>query len=566
MDSKIGAKDIFFSEFAHKASEAFYIPSLQRPYTWDAKKDVSKLFDDIVENEAGYFIGSIVSVLGNGSTSKDQIIDGQQRLTTLYLLLIAIRDVTLETKPMSQDIVDDVDDYLIKYKKNESIVRLSFSNESSNLAYLSLIEGKEEGFKFETEVQKKFIRNYEYLKIKVVEYVGTGKYKIDRLKELVALIASLQLIFIECKDKSAAFSLFESINATGVDLSTNDLIKNSIFETLHKDSQLFGFVQDGWNSMFEEFDENGSILKTFIRHHWISTVDYTSHSRLFDDFLKEYKSREQVIEYAKSLFDAAPIYKALRNGNIEVLEKLSKRRNDSNECKEALQFLGSLGVDQVYSVLLNMYYSDIVSFKKSLTKLLAFQFLYKYIPGSPSVPEKYFADFCKSKIDKNALFSKLKSLCEHKEVDFTEKVSSSLKYVGGNTIGIQFLLEKYIYFYGPGSKFALPTIEHIIPQEKSDPVYKLFEDSLEAHRQIHKIGNLTILEQRENTSVSEYNQEFEIKYPLYSAHIFKVNKSIKKYRFDQDPKLAIDKRSAEISSELYNIFMYALERGKWPIK
>ena len=376
-------------------------------------------------------------------------------------------------------------------------------------------------------------------------------------------VASLQLIFIECKDKSAAFSLFESINATGVDLSTSDLIKNSIFETLHKDSVQYNFVQEGWNSMFEEFDENGSILKTFIRHHWISTVDYTSHSKLFSDFVEQYKTKEQVIEYARSLFDAAPVYKALRTGNIEVLEKLSKRRNDVNECKESLLFLSSLGVDQVYSVLLNIYYNDITSFKKSLIKLLAFQFLYKYVPGSPSVPEKIFADFCNGTIDKSKMFTKLFYLCENKEIDFIEKFGTSIKYVGGNTVGIQFVLEKYIYYYGPGSKFALPTIEHIVPQEKSDSIYRLFNDEKEAHKLIHKVGNLTILEQPENSSESEFNQEFVIKYPLYSKHLFKANKNIKRYNFDADPKLAIEKRTEDIAKAIYPIFTLALERGKW---
>jgi len=80
--------------------------------------------------------------------------------------------------------------------------------------------------------------------------------------------------------------------------------------------------------MLDEFNEDTSYLKTYIRHHWISTVDYTSHGSLFDDFLEKYTNKEEVFRYAKSLFALAPIYNAIRSGNVETLEKLNRNRNE----------------------------------------------------------------------------------------------------------------------------------------------------------------------------------------------------------------------------------------------
>ena len=113
MISKIKAKDTIFSKFHKDASERYVIPTLQRPYSWD-KKSVEKLWNDILENEQGYYIGSIVAVTEGGATGKDQIIDGQQRLTTLSLFFVALRDyIKLKKVRGFGDIEEEIDDILI---------------------------------------------------------------------------------------------------------------------------------------------------------------------------------------------------------------------------------------------------------------------------------------------------------------------------------------------------------------------------------------------------------------------------------------------------------------------
>jgi len=116
MDTNIEANDRYFGEFHRKASEIFYIPTLQRPYSWEAKKQVDKLWEDMLENKKpSYYIGSIVSIVAGGTTSKDQIIDGQQRLTTLYLMLAALRDYVISLKEkQSKDIVSEINNFFNK--------------------------------------------------------------------------------------------------------------------------------------------------------------------------------------------------------------------------------------------------------------------------------------------------------------------------------------------------------------------------------------------------------------------------------------------------------------------
>ena len=566
MENKIEAIDTNYSNFNNKASELYSIPSLQRPYSWDTK-EVEKLWDDVIENDIFYYIGSVVVIVGEGSISRDQIIDGQQRLTTLSLFLIAIRNYILskKNKKIFLDIEDEITEFLIKFKRNEEQIRLHFSDENSNNVYSALVKGVDTD-KYHTDTQKRFIKNLNFIEDKLKEY--SPECKLTEIQEIFNKIKNLQLIFIKCKDKSAAYKLFESINATGISLATTDMLKNSIFESLHKDLKVLKSVEKSWKDMYENFEEDSSYMKTYIRHHWISTVGYTSHSRLFDDFLKKYKKSGDVLKYTNSLFTLSYDYLALREGATESLKKLPKKRYEVQEIKETLNFLKFLGVDQVYSVILFIYNKDVENFKKELIRFTAFQFLYKYVPGSPSVPEKkYFADFCTGKINKQNVKNGLKSLCINQETQFVDKLLSKMRYIEGKSGDIQFILEKYLYYKGGASKFARPTIEHIIPQDESDPILKKFKcDKKEILKKIHQLGNLTILEESDNSSKNEFNKPFSDKKSLYKQNIFIANKNILKYSFEEDPEKAIQRRGEDLAMIIYKIFIEALETGKWPIE
>jgi uncharacterized protein with ParB-like and HNH nuclease domain len=563
METNIKATDTLFGEFDRKASEIYYIPTLQRPYSWDTKQ-VEKLWFDILENDNFYYIGNIVAVSAEGNIYRDQIIDGQQRLTTLSLILVAIKNYISgksgKNSKILKNIEDEILELLIKFKRGEEQIRLSFSNENSNRVYEAIVnnENLEE---YKTETQRKFVTNLRCIEKCLREY--SPKCNPDEIYLLVEKIKSLQLIFTRCENKSAAFKLFESINATAVQLATTDLIKSSIFEALHKNKKALKLVEDGWKEMYELFDEDSSALKKFIRHHWISIRGYTSHSSLYDDFIKAYKTEASILKYTESLFSSAKVYISLRNSYVESLKKLNHRRYDIVEIKETLQFLSFLGVDQIYSVLLYLYNDDSDDFKKDLIKLVAFQFLYKYVPGSPSVPErKYFADFCEGKISKAAMFEGLYKLCDKQEAAFVDSFVSKTKYVKGKSGDLQYVLERLAFAKG-GTFIKKPTVEHIIPQDINDPIYKLFKNDQEPLKVIHSIGNLSLLEEDENSDVTKFNQEFELKKDLYKKHTNALNKNISKYKFDVDPAKAVKIRGEVISSEVYSIFLSALRSGKW---
>ncbi|MBS3922936.1 MAG: DUF262 domain-containing protein [Nitrosarchaeum sp.] len=562
MNTIIESENTTFGEFHEKVSKKFEIPTLQRPYTWDSN-EVDKLWEDLIENEPLYYIGSIVVVKVGGSTSTDQIIDGQQRLTTLALFLISIRNyLNLKKAKKVSSLKKEISSILTGDEDGKRFIRLLFLNKNSNSIYEKLVynEPLDES---EKETQNRFLNNLENINEKLAKY--TPKCELKKINILFEKIKNLQIISITCKDKSAAYKLFESINATAVTLATTDLIKNSIFESLYKNSKDLDYAEKEWNLMYERFNEKSGFLKTYIRHHWISTVGYTSHSKLFSLFLKKYKKESKVLIYSKSLFQNSSSYLALRTHSIDNLVNLPKVRNKRNQIREVLEFLSYLGVDQVYSVLLFIYNNKIEDFSKDLSRLTAFQFLYKYVPGSPSTPEKkYFANYCLGKIDSTKLFDGLFSLCEKQEVQFVKKTTDKIKFFEKKSGDVQFVLEKFLYNKGGSKKFESPTIEHIIPQNEKDEIYKKFScDKKEINKLVNSIGNLTILEKEDNSGTGKFNQPFFDKFPLYSNELFIGNKEIANFDFKNNPQEAIKLRGEYIARELYAIFLITLKTGKW---
>lgn len=558
MEGDIKAFDTSYWDFFRKASASHIIPTLQRPYTW-GKVQVEQLWDDILESDEPYYIGSIVAIRSSRTTQRDEIIDGQQRLTTLSLILVAVREY-IKSKKALDDVRDDILSLLSQPLHGAAAQpRLAFSSENSNILYTALVDGKSTYGK--TKAQANFAANLRAISAALRKY--SPKCKPSEIRSLMEKIKELQIVFIECKSREAAYKLFESINARSVTLASTDLIKNRIFAVMHQAGSIdLEEAERSWHEMELDFNEDFKSLKTFIRHHWISLGRYTSHAKLFRSF-EEYLEEEEgsASKYLDSLVAASKIYLSLRRATLDNLQKLPNVRFEREEIRQSLEFLSYLGVDQVYSVLLYLYQNDPKNFKRDLNRLVAFEFLYT---GSPSEPEKkYFASFTAEDINKQKMFNGLFSLCKGQEQKFMERLPDRLYYTEGKSGDIQFVLEKYLFHLGGPKAFKEPTIEHIISQKAGDKVLnKLGSSKKQIAEVLHSLGNLTILEKTENTA--EYrNKPFVEKQKLFKSSLFKGNKKICKYSFVTNPQQAIKKRGKDIGPTIFEIFLEVIKTGKW---
>lgn len=215
------AKEKRFLHFLEGSDKHFVIPVYQRNYDWK-KEHCQQLFNDLIDisiTNSTHFIGSIVSIYHDNCADREYlIIDGQQRLTTLSLLLLAIYK-TLDEKKLESNIIKNQikDDYLVnKYSKDDKKIRLKpVKNDKKAFSQL---------FKSDNEyIQDTNITiNYQYFYNRLLKKEITIDKLFQSIKRLI-------IVEIELKNEEDDPQLiFESLNSTGLDLSEADKVRNFI--------------------------------------------------------------------------------------------------------------------------------------------------------------------------------------------------------------------------------------------------------------------------------------------------------------------------------------------------
>ena len=231
----------------------YVIPPYQREYAW-TKNQWDTLFDDLTDNDKGYFLGSLICILdGNvGDSIETTVIDGQQRLTTLNLLLLALYE---KIKPLnSHKKVIESRSYLRAYlafetyflnDSDDKLPRLTPSIQNNNqvdYTYLvrKIVHGNESN-KPQNCGNRRIIKAFNHFKDRIEKYVkdrieNCAGDDVDTLFELLDKIIAACVVRIDTQDAASAFILFESINNRGVPLTPMDLIKNSMISSLKNQS------------------------------------------------------------------------------------------------------------------------------------------------------------------------------------------------------------------------------------------------------------------------------------------------------------------------------------------
>ena len=219
-------------EYMEGASKCYVIPVYQRKYDWK-EDNCRQLYEDlkkiVFDNRDSHFFGSIVSsVVGNGATTEYHVIDGQQRLTTVTLLLLAIRNLLRQGKITSQeDRLDDQinDRFLVSpWAKEEN--RIKLRPVRSDQIALKKLFGAEEDY----DQTSNLTLNYKFF----CEMILHEELSVD---DLYAAIGKLEIISITLDREDNAQLIFESLNSTGLALTEGDKIRNYVLMGLDPQEQ-----------------------------------------------------------------------------------------------------------------------------------------------------------------------------------------------------------------------------------------------------------------------------------------------------------------------------------------
>ena len=281
----------------------FQIPRFQRPYSWE-RDEVENFWNDVVnETTDNYFIGSMV--VYQAKKPYFGIVDGQQRLTTITLMLASVRNAfsSLGEENLAKGVhkyiekpnIENLDEFVINAET--SFPYLQDHIQSFNGLGIDCEVGVEEqnlkaAFELINQSLAQFIPiptddNQRSL------FLEVGADSISKLKILRDKILSLKLVFIQLDNEEDAYLIFETLNARGRDLKTSDLVKNLLLKKLKTGNSRLDAAKESWNSLVKKFDDtnDSDILDTFILHYWISEHNYTTDKKLFSE-ISEFVSRQ----------------------------------------------------------------------------------------------------------------------------------------------------------------------------------------------------------------------------------------------------------------------------------
>lgn len=503
-----------------KTKTQFVIPIYQRRYEW-LFEQCKELLEDIME-VAGedsswvHFVGSIVYVEGGAVTSsgvsKLSVVDGQQRLTTLFLIYIVLYRIAKENS--NEALAEEIkENFLINKFASDSEKLKLLTDDSGMEAIRHLVNG---GEKADYVGRSRVVDNFDFFR----KNITNGN--IDTVRTGLSKLAFVEVILDRERDN--AQKIFESLNSTGLDLSQNDLIRNFILMGLSPDQQEL-IYKDYWHhidKLARNEDDGKSKLSEFIRGYLIIiTAQKQSETRVYRNF----KSKFGSTEFAGLEAKLKPILSLSR-----LYNKLINPNNESDlDIRQELIYIKRLDVGVAIPFLMRVYqdYSEELISKKIFLGVL--HLIQSYIIRRVIVPlptsslTLVFASLY-SNIDKdNYLESLGRFLITRKNKSSFPRdaeISEALKHTDIYNLvskNRSYILDKLENFNNKEPVMILNnpdiTVEHIYPQnpcrlwkeQLSEEDYNLFKG-----KYLNTLGNLTL--SGNNSSLS--NREFLYKRDL----------------------------------------------------
>ncbi|WP_315095406.1 DUF262 domain-containing HNH endonuclease family protein [uncultured Cellulomonas sp.] len=373
-------------------SDYYEIPRFQRPYAW-GPEHLDEFWTDVVaDNDEGYFIGPMVSYKMRRDTFA--IVDGQQRITTLTLILCAIRDRFVSCG--RTDLADGVTKY-IERTDDDNIAHFVLRSEPAGTFLSSQVQVRPAA-RMEVapanEDQQNIRRAFTEINSRLSGDLGTVPDEgladdhefIIRLKAVRDRILGLQVIWIVLDSEDDAYVIFETLNSRGRDLEVADLLKNYILNRMPAENGDLDTPGILWRDMRATLANQGGDVNanTFILHWWLSRYKYVSERKLFRTMKLEKLGGLTASSAATSLLLDAQLYSRIANPDSW------KSIHSEFAVRNSLIALNTFGVRQPRPFLLALFraYSERrITFKRlrsTLRAIESYHFITTAVVGASS--------------------------------------------------------------------------------------------------------------------------------------------------------------------------------------
>jgi uncharacterized protein with ParB-like and HNH nuclease domain len=529
-----------------EGTKQYVIPLFQRTYSWTPKeweilwKDLIELCE--AENPRTHFIGSIVNmptVSVPEGIAKFLLIDGQQRLTTIFILLTLLRNKARELQ--KQDFAEEINNTLLvnPYKKDNDYFKL-MPTQVDRDTYKNFIIGEA------NETESQLTRAYNFFEKKLRQV----SFEHDKLKKIITSYFSVVSIVLDTDDNP--YLVFESLNAKGRPLTQADLIRNYFFMRIHIDNQ-DEVYNNYWQPMQTALNDN---LTEYIRHFLMRDGSIIKQNDVYYA-LKEKVSPTNAIDYLKELQKYSVYYQRLLYPELEPDEDLQKY----------FRRLNRIEVTTAYPLLLNFYANytantmsktEFITILKTLENYLIRRFVCNVPTNQLNkiFPAVYPLLITKHQ-DNHAEGIKeiLQSRGYPKDPEFYTRFRETKFYgAGDRQIKTRLILEtlEEDFAHREAVPFDNLTIEHVMPQTLSEWWQNHIGQSWEETHELflHTIGNLTLTAY--NTEMS--NDDFTTKKKTYNDSHLELNKYFSS--ISSWTRTEIEKRAETLAKQALKIWNY----------
>ncbi len=563
MANEIDSEKLYIKEIFRRW---YRIPEYQRPYVW-GKDQINDLLDDISfsqqnNRKSEYFLGSVVFQTKKNDENEyfeDDLLDGQQRLTTLFLIIAVIRDLTNdeETKETTRDIIFEKE-----YKRPERIrIVFDIREEVKEFVdkYIKNINGtsKIENLKKELETSKDLsIKNMIKAIFEIRSYFS-NETNIDADKFFEYLYEKVLMIYVSSSSLEDAFRLFTVMNDRGVKLRNSDILKAQNLKDANpaEREKLAKYWENIENYFEDDFDVFLSHLRTIL-------VKEKARENLLDEFEKNIYHPKKYLKDTKTYEELVPLLSKGKE-TFAFIQKYQKYYDELFNHEHFTKF-GNYKFDNLIAIMNNVLPADFWippllryydKFKDD--RLLEFlekldnKFSYDWIIGlTPTSRIENMNDIIK-KIDN---YNKLDDLFSSDIFDML--CNDLINVLNDNIYGRRFaryILYKLDYLYGETDKINVPSIisvEHILPQNpKDDSRWKNDFTDEEREEWTNKIGNLVLISRRKNSS--QGRKDFSDKKEKYFKNNIELfRNSLRVFQFSTWTPKELEKNQDEVLGKI----------------
>ncbi len=550
--------------------DQYIMPDFQRGFVW-GKNEIDTLFNDFNEDTenftidlnklSGYLLGNIVLIRAQQDTnlaSQFEVIDGQQRLTTLTLIFCALyikfnelyrihKDErwTLQAGKFSEyfrvlNTYCNFEDYRIKHEEesiNKEIYQRIIKSTNDNCY--------KEALDTESNISKVFIAILDQIDSIASDNIDNLFYLKEYLQSKVYLIVTI------APDVDRAYQLFEVLNNRGLMLEPMDLLKNHLLRNLKQinKNDIGDFMYD-WKKFSEQLKQSNKKINTniFVKHFLLGTLGEKVREKYIFNYFKEkgVMTGKEILSLAKQLNNVSKVYSSI--------ECSALKNNFINDSSEMYIIFELLNTKQSHAFLIPFYDASIEQKQRVLDVLVKYVASVIFSFTNANNIEKDLPGLMEKIIAKESLEEKV-AVLESELKALTKKYISNLKSTlpGKNLAGknkrkpvkgIKILKFIELYFNQNENIKTLKKIEveHIMPLESDIKDYG-FKNSDEFDEYLNRLGNLTLLTKKYNISAT--NKQFSDKKEHYRASEFLITKGIVE-------KLSTPIRQEEAHVELQN--------------